>query len=124
MPTKDDYRKVAMAIKRELDANKLAFKTYQRDFFTTKLKEVSGAGAHSKGQDAWIELETAFIQEGLLVFPALSETQEDGFTRVYRSGTRIASILNAMKFPGGGSDEELSILLGKLKTHTYEQGGA
>ena len=121
MPNKDDYRKVARIVKRELDMDKLAFKTYQRDKFTTELKAISGAGAQAKGADTWDELEQAFTQEGLLAFPPLGRTEEDGFTRVYRSGSRIAGILNAIRFPGGGSDEELSALLGKLKTHTYEQ---
>jgi hypothetical protein len=122
MPNKDDYRKVARIVKRELDQDKLAFKTYQRDKFTTELKAISGSGAQSKGADTWDELEQAFNHEGLLAFPPLGRTEEDGFTRVYRSGSRIAGILNAIRFPGGGSDEELSALLGKLKTQTYDQG--
>jgi hypothetical protein len=121
MPTKDDFRKVARKIKKELDIDKLAFKTYQRDKFTTELKAVAGPGAHPKGGDTFEELETAFIQEGLITYPPLAKTEEDGFTRVYRSGSRIAGILNAIRFPGGGSDEELSLLLGKLKSNTYQQ---
>lgn len=121
MPNKDDYRKVARIVKRELDIDKLAFKTYQRDKFVTELKAIAGPGAQGRGADTWDELERAFSQEGLLVFPSLGKTEEDGFARVYRSGSRIAGILNAIRFPGGGSDEELSLLLGKLKTHTYEQ---
>ncbi len=120
MPTKDDFRKVARSVKKELDSDRLAFKTYQRDKFTTELKAVAGSGAHASGGDTWQELEAAFVQEGLLVFPPLDETEEDGFTRVYRSGSRIAGILNAIRFPGGGSDEELSTLLGKLKTPAFE----
>jgi hypothetical protein len=121
MPNKDDYRKVARIVKRELDVDKLAFKTYHREKFTTELKAIAGAGAQSKSSDTWEELEQAFSQEGILVFPSLTKTEEDGFTRVYRSGSRIAGILNAIRFPGGGSDEELSALLGRLKTNTYEQ---
>jgi hypothetical protein len=121
MPNKDDYRKVAKIVKRELDQDRSAFKTYQREHFTTQLKAIAGPGAQAKGSDTWEEIEQAFVQEGLLVFPPLGKTEEDGFTRVYRSGTRIAGILNAIRYPGGGSDEELSLLLGKLKTHTYEQ---
>jgi hypothetical protein len=112
---KDDFRKVARIVKKDLDYDKLAFKTYQREYFTTQLKAVAGQGAHAKGQNVWNELESAFIQEGLLVFPPLDDTGEDGYVRVYRSGTRIAGVLNAIRFPGGGSDEELSSLLGKLK---------
>jgi hypothetical protein len=122
MTKKDDFRTVARIIKKELDTDRLAFKTYQREVFTEKLKEVAGDGAHAKGIDTFAELEYAFLQEGLLVFPPLNETEEDGYTRIYRSGTRIAGILNAIRFPGGGSDEELSSLLGRLKLQTYESG--
>ena len=106
---------------RQLDIDKLAFKTYQKDKFTTELKAIAGSGAQAKGADTLEELETAFIQEGLITYPSLAKTEEDGFTRVYRSGSRIAGILNAIRFPGGGSDEELSLLLGKLKSSTYQQ---
>jgi hypothetical protein len=118
---KDDYRKVARLAKKELDQDKLAFKTYQREYFTTQLKAVAGPGAHAKGEDVWSELETAFVQEGLLVFPPFNDTEDDGYTRVHRSGSRIAGVLNAIRFPGGGSDDELSALLGKLKQQSYSQ---
>jgi hypothetical protein len=121
MPTKDDFRKVARLIKRELGGDRLAFKTYQRERFTTELKEVAGAGAHSKSGDTWQELEAAFSHEGLLVFPPLDSTEEDGYTRVYRSGSLVASVLNSIRFPGGGSDEELATMLGKVKRTFYDQ---
>jgi len=122
MTKKDDFRVVARIIKKELDAERLAFKTYQRERFTTTLKGITGEGAHAKGNDTFSELESAFLHEGLLAFPSLNETEEDGYTRIYRSGTRIAGILNAIRFPGGGSDDELSALLGRLKPQTYEPG--
>ena len=109
-------------MKKELDYDKLAFKTYHRDRFTTELKAIAGPGAHASGEDVWDELENSFIHEGLLVFPSLTGTEEDGYTRVYRSGSRIAGVLNAIRFPGGGSDEELSALLGKLKQPHSAQG--
>lgn len=115
MPTKDNYRTVARVVKRELDSDRLAFKTYQREHFTKELKATAGPGAHASGEDTWQELEAAFLQEGLLAFPPLADTEEDGYTRIYRSGSRIAGILNAIRFPGGGSDEELSSLLGRLR---------
>lgn len=122
MAKKDDFRSVARIIKRELDTDRLAFKTYQRERFTTELKAIAGSGVHAKGEDGYAELESAFLQEGLLAFPSLNETEEDGYTRIYRSGTRIAGILNAIRFPGGGSDDELSTLLGRLKPQTYDSG--
>ena len=124
MPNKDDFRKVAKFIKRELDNDHLAFKTYQTERFATELKAIAGQGAHSSSDDTWEELETAFSHEGLLVYPPLDSTEEDGYTRIYRSGSLVAGILNSIRFPGGGSDEELAALLGRIKRPGYELGGS
>lgn len=61
MTKKDDFRSVARIIKKELDVDRLAFKTYQREHFTTELKAVAGEGANTKGRDAFVELEAAFL---------------------------------------------------------------
>lgn len=115
MPSKDDYRKVAKEIKRELDSYRLAFKTFNLVEISRKLKEAAGNGAHSKGDDTFDELEAAFLQEGLLIFPSPTRAEEDGYVRVIRSGTVLAGILNALRFPGEGSDDELASMLGKIK---------
>jgi hypothetical protein len=123
MTIKDDFRQVAKAIKRELDQDRLAFKTYQRERFATELRARAGSGAHKKGTTTDADMGWAFMQEGLLIYPPLdADTASDGYTRVFRSGSRIASILNALRFPGGGSDEELAILLGKLRPPRFEGG--
>lgn len=118
MTTKDNYRQVARTIKRELDQDRLAFKTYHRDRFFTDLKAHAGENAHKKGTTADEDMESAFMLEGLIIFPGLANLEADGYTRVFRSGSRIAGILNSIRFPGGGSDEELATLLGRLKTPT------
>lgn len=111
----DDYRAVARSIKRELDSYRLAFKTLQSRELLERLRE-RGDNAHVKGEDASQKLETALLQEGLITFPSLRDAvQGDGYVRLIRSGTVLAGILNALRFPGEGSDEELSILLGKVK---------
>jgi len=114
--TKDNYRQVARTIKRELDQDRLAFKTYHRDRFFTDLKTHAGEHAHKKGTTADEDMETAFMLEGLIIYPSFADLEKDGYTRVFRSGSLIAGILNAIRFPGGGSDEELANLLGRLKT--------
>ncbi len=122
MTKKDDFRQVARTIKRELDDSRLAFKTYHRDRFGTELKARAGAGAHSKGAVTDAEMEAAFMQEGLLIYPPLADTERDGYTRVFRSGTVVASILNALRFPGGGSDSELGSLLWRLRPPRPDAG--
>ena len=115
MPSKDDYRKVAIQIKRDLDSYRLAFKTFNLAEISRKLKDIAGDGAHNKGEDTFGELESAFLQEGLLIFPSPVRAEEDGYVRVIRSGSVLASILNALRFPGEGSDDELADMLGKIK---------
>lgn len=115
MTIKDNYRQVARTIKRELDQDRLAFKTYHRDRFFNDLKAHAGEHAHKKGAIADDDMEAAFMLEGLIIYPGFAALEKDGYTRVYRSGSRIAGILNAIRFPGGGSDEELASLLGRLK---------
>jgi len=111
----DDYRAVAQAIKRELDSYRLAFKTLQAKDVMERLRE-RGENVHTKGKDVSEKLETALLQEGLITFPSLQDaTESDGYVRIVRSGTVLAGILNALRFPGEGSDEELSLLLGKVK---------
>ena len=76
---------------------------------------------HTGGRDAAEKLENALLQEGLLIFPSIAEAQEnDGYVRLIRSGTVLAGILNALRFPGEGSDEELSLLLGRVKRQSLE----
>jgi hypothetical protein len=111
----DDYRVVARSLKRELDSYRLAFKTLQAKDVMERLRE-RGENAHSKGKDVCDKLESALLQEGLITFPSLQDASEtDGYVRLIRSGTVLAGILNALRYPGEGSDEELSLLLGKVK---------
>ena len=111
----DDYRAVARSLKRELDSYRLAFKTLQAKDVMERLRE-RGENAHSKGKDVCDKLESALLQEGLITFPSLQDASEtDGYVRLIRSGTVLAGILNALRYPGEGSDEELSLLLGKVK---------
>lgn len=116
MANKDDFRIVAKGVKVELDSYRMAFKTFLLQDITKRLQLTAGSGAQIKGADTFEKLEMAFLQEGLLLFPAPAEAEEeDGYIRVIRSGSVLASILNSLRFPGEGSDDELAIMLGKIK---------
>lgn len=109
MTTRDDWNSVAKRIKEEMDRNKLAFKTYNiKDL--EKLFNNGNANLH-KDFDS---LENALMRVGFTTFPSLADEQE-GHTRIYRAGSLIATLLNAITAPGEGSDEELSTLIGKIK---------
>jgi hypothetical protein len=83
-------------VKRELYSRQLGFKTYPCERFVTELN--AGSGEHV-GEDIWKDLGSAFLQEGLFVFPGLDEATENGFVRVFRGGTTMAHILSVIAPP-------------------------
>ena len=93
MPTSQDFQRVARVVKRELYGRQLGFKIYPRERFVTELN--GGSGVHV-GEDIWKDLGSAFLQEGLFVFPGLGEAREDGVVRVFRGGTTMAHILSVI----------------------------
>ena len=93
MPTSQDFQRVARVVKRELYGRQLGFKIYPRERFVTELNV--GSGVHV-GEDIWESLGTAFLQEGLFVFPGLDEAKENGVVRVFRGGTTMAHILSVI----------------------------
>lgn len=115
MASKDDYRQAARKLKEQLDKTHSAFKTIQLAEIGAALNLHAGAGGQIKGATGAAEMETALLDEGLLVFPPLGSAT-DGYVRLYRSGTVIATILNAIRYPGSGSDEDLANLISKVKT--------
>ncbi|MBF0181351.1 MAG: hypothetical protein HQM03_15115 [Magnetococcales bacterium] len=125
MTALDEFRQVAREIKLELDKANQAFKTFQQKDLIAKLKNREAQPhIHVSGNSIRDGLENAFLNEGLIIFPGLSESGSDGYIRVYRNGTVISAILNAMRFPGKGSDEELSGLLAQLKTRRERSKGS
>lgn len=118
MATKDQFRTVAKNVRRELDTAHQAFKTYNVRDLQRMVKDVAGESANVKGDSFAEDLEEALLHEGLLAFPAISDKivrDDEGFTRIIRSGSLLGGILNALRFPGPGSDQDLAQLLGRIK---------
>jgi len=111
MPSKDSYRTAAKKMKQLLDSEHSAFRTVQAKEITGAVQSAAGSGGHGGA-----EMESALLEEGLLVFPSLTQQPSDGYVRLYRSGTVIANILNAIRYPGSGSDNDLAQLIAKVKT--------
>ncbi|MCL2636480.1 MAG: hypothetical protein FWD50_07655 [Betaproteobacteria bacterium] len=117
MTSLDSIHAGAQVIKRELDHSSLAFKTYPVAHIFDAVKGKGGEGTHCSAE----QVEIAFWQAGLLLFPWDKTGGKEGHTRVYRAGSLIASILNAMRFPGANSDEDLSKLIATTKARTKRE---
>ncbi len=114
MASKADYMKAAKQIADHMNAFKLAFKTYKVSDFDDMIKAICGAGARVSTSTTSQEF-TALLQErGFIIYPALSESP-DGFVRVYRANSVIASLLSALRYPGEDGDSQLASLLRTLQ---------
>lgn len=111
MTSLDQVNAGAMAIKKELDDSFLAFKTYSVEDVYESVKKNGGIGTHATAE----QVELAFFHSGLLLFPWDKTGNKQGYTRVYRAGSLIAGVLNAMRYPGTNSDDDLSKLISTVK---------
>ena len=113
MPTKDHYMAVARQISDYLNSFGLAFKTYKVSDFDEMLKAVAGDGARVSTDTVSREFSALLLERGFLIFPPI-DTSPDGFVRVFRSGTVIANLLGAFRYPGTNGDSQLASLLRTL----------
>ena len=115
MATKADYGKVATQIAQHLNAFRLAFKTYNVSEFDEMIKVVAGSGARVSTGTASEEFQTALLERGFVIFPAINDS-EDGYVRVIRANSIVGNLLNAFKYVGPSGDDDLAKLLTKLKS--------
>ncbi|GMU61118.1 MAG: hypothetical protein AMXMBFR34_28810 [Myxococcaceae bacterium] len=116
MASKDDYRQAAKKLKASLDEKHAAFMTFQLSAIEDALHGKAGTGSKASGNKSGAEMEAALLEEGLICYPPLTSPPTDGYVRLYRTGTMIANILNAIRYPGSGSDQDLANLITKVKT--------
>jgi hypothetical protein len=110
MSKTDDWNTIAKKIKEQLDKEKLAFKTFSRK----DIENLIGEANENNHKGDFPSLEQALMRVGFTMFPEL-KTEGEGYTRIFRAGSLIASLLNAITAPGEKSDEELSNLIGQIK---------
>ena len=125
MAAAKNFQRVARTVKWELDSSHLGFKTYRLDGFVAELTAGENAPA---GTDTWEQFEAACVEEGLFFFPKLSETRKDGFARIFRRGTTMASILNVIRPASEGTEgaQALSLFAGTRReaANTPSEGDA
>lgn len=120
MASKDDYAAIANEIARYFNAYRLAFKTYQVADLDKMIKVRAGDGARLSTAKVAEEFETMLLQRGFMCFPSIA-TAEDGYVRIFRTGTVAANLLQAFLNPGPTGDEALGSLLRKLWAPRSEQ---
>lgn len=121
MPSKDQYVSVAKQVAEYLNAFGLAFKTYNTKDLDGMIKAVAGEGARVSTKAVGDEIETAMLERGLICFPKVSDAQ-DGYVRVYRSGTVAANLLQSFRYPGPSGDADLAALLRALHKPRFGVG--
>ena len=114
MPSKADYMKVAKQISDYMNSFGLAFKTYKVDDFDGMIKVVAGGGARISSPKSASEFSGILQERGFLIFPSIDESL-DGYVRVFRANSVIASLLSAFRYPGSDGDGQLASLLTTLQ---------
>jgi len=116
MPSRNHYLTLAKQVREDLDSKHLAFRSYRRREITDRLRKISGEPTTRIKQAGMAkEIEDVFRDQGLRVYPRLSETGTDDDVRVWRAGTLAAEVLDLILYPGEGSDKELAGITQKVK---------
>jgi len=113
MPTRTHLVTVARKLKQQLNGK--AFLTIQRSEITELLREVSGEpGTRIKSTLAG-DLTSALINQGVQVYPSLSETTTSDMVRLYHAGSVLGQLIDTIVHPDEGTDKELGDVLTKVK---------
>ena len=123
MATNDTIRKVVKLYKKKMDEKSSAFITTNKSEIFEELKKIESS--FNTGKDNLSSLEAMFSKEGILIYPEISTMDKDdeGYTRLYRAGTTAGNVLNAILYPGNGSDSELGMILNRIKKREEYSGG-
>jgi hypothetical protein len=115
MVNHDLYFKVAEAISRQMDQDRLAYSTKTRLEIGTLLRQVSGQPRSKIGRNVGDAIEAALEQRGFRTFPHINDVGMHEAVRIFRSSSFVNQILNAFLHPGATTDMQLADLITKAK---------
>ena len=125
MPTQEHLIQVARSVKRDLDREKRSHRSYDRRDLTELLRRVSGEPTTRIKAMKGAELERALSDQGLRCYPGLSETSTDDRIRIFRAGSAVGDLIDAVLVPSRAHDQVLGDTVTKMKgTGEPGQGGA
>lgn len=115
----DDYLKMAIGIKQQMDNERKMWTTKTRLELITLLRAVSKQPRLRIGRNVADSIEAALEQQGFRAFPHINEVGQHEAVRIIRRGTTLDKILNAFLHPGDMTDEQLAELANKLKQNVH-----
>lgn len=113
MVTQSDLKRVARELKKRLGSR--AFLRIQRLEITELLRTLSGDDATRIKSVMSQNLEQALLEQGVRIFPNLSDTNGADSVRVFHAGTVVSDLLDMLRHPSQNTDKELAIAISKLK---------
>jgi hypothetical protein len=115
MPTHDHLVQVARSVRRDLDRASKAFMTIDRMELTQRLRRVSGESRTRIKSTNGGDLEAALNDQGLRCHPSLTETTTGDRVRIFRAGSAVGDLIDAVLVPSPDHDRELAEALAKFK---------
>ena len=115
MPSYDNLIQVARSVKRDLDHDSKAFRSYERMELTNRLRAVSGEPTTRIKLALGADLERALSDQGLRCYPRLTETTTGDRIRIFRAGSTVGDLLDAVLVPSPDHDRRLAEALEKFK---------
>jgi hypothetical protein len=113
MPTRTHLVAVARKLKQQLNGH--AFKTIQRTEITALLRDVSGEPTTRIKSGLAADLTSALVNQGVQVYPSLSETTTGDTVRLYHAGSVLGQLIDTIVHPDTGTDRDLGDVLSKIK---------
>lgn len=116
MPSKDDYRKVADAMRGRL--GRKPFLSVTRREITDILREVSGEPTTRIKVLVAHQITEELSRKGLNVYPALADTDSKDMVRIYRAESTIPELIEILNYPSPENDVRLRAALRKVDKDT------
>lgn len=113
MPTRTHLVTVARRLKQRLNGQ--AFLTIPRAEITGLLRDVSGEPAIRIKSSLAADLTSALVNQGVQVYPSLSETTTGDTVRLYHAGSVLGQLIDTIVHPDPGTDADLGDVLTKIK---------
>lgn len=116
MPSQDHFVRVARSVRRDLDRGSRAFMTFDRTELTNRLRRESGQHTtRLKTAQAAPALEQALSDQGLRCQPSLQHTTTGDRIRIFRAGSLVGDLIDAVLLPSEDHDRQLAQALAKYK---------
>lgn len=113
MPTRTHLGAVARELRRQLNGR--AFLTIGRAEITALLRSESGETTTRMKSVLAGDLTSALLNQGVQVYPPLTETTTGDTVRLYHAGSVLGQLIETIVHPDAGTDKDLGEVITKVK---------